>query len=208
MQLDGFWNEDLSLHTISSASRKSTQARRFETLLRPHFDALYAAARRMTLSSIDAEDLVQDVCLKAFTKLDELEKIEYQRAWLLKMLYHKFIDNQRANQRSPVDLAETGVDSSEPDEIAHSEFQPEKLVDREIRITRILMAMQRLSGDQCTLVALHDIEGLSIDELQKLTGLPAGTIKSRLHRTRAKLGRLLSNDALMKPQLKAIGDTQ
>ena len=193
------------MHTISSASRKGTQAKRFEALLRPHFDALYAAARRMTLSSVDAEDLVQDVCLKAFTKLDDLEKIEYQRAWLLKMLYHKFIDNQRANQRSPVDLAETGAESSEPDEISRSSWQPEDLVDQEIRVTRILMAMKRLSGDQCTLVALHDIEGLSIDELQKLTGLPAGTIKSRLHRTRAKLGRMLFNDGFLKPHLKAIG---
>lgn len=205
LSLDGFWIEDLSLHTIASASRQGTQAKRFEALLRPHFDALYAAARRMTLSSVDAEDLVQDVCLKAFTRLDDFERIEYQRAWLLKMLYNKFIDNQRANQRSPVDLAETGVDSSEPDEINTNSWQPEKSADQEIRVTRVLMAMKRLSGDQCALVALHDIEGLSIDELQKLTGMPAGTIKSRLHRTRVKLGKMLSNDGLLKPHLRAIG---
>jgi len=50
---------------------------RFEALLRPHFDALYAAARRMTLSPDDAEDLVQDVALKAFEELDVLEQIEF-----------------------------------------------------------------------------------------------------------------------------------
>ena len=67
------------------------------------------------------------------------------------------------------------------------------------------MAMNRLSRDQRSLVALRDIEGLSIKELQLLTGLPSGTIKAQLHRTRAKLGRILSSDETLKPHLKAIG---
>lgn len=174
-------------------------------MLRPHFDALFAAASRMTLSSVDAEDLLQDVCLKAFEQLDELERIEHRRAWLLKVLYHKFIDDRRARRRSAIDLAETGLDSVDPDVVAQSSWQPDALVEQEVRITRILMAMKRLNRDHCTLVALRDIEGLSIAELEQLTGMPAGTIKSRLHRTRAKLGRILSSDALMKPHLKAIG---
>lgn len=160
----------------------------------------------MTFSSADAEDLVQDVCLKSFTRLDELERIEYPRAWLLKMLYHKFIDNQRIEQRSPVCIADTGSDSIEPDELTDGASQPEQLVDEEIRITRILMAMNRLSDDQRALVALRDIEGLSIKELQLLTGLPSGTIKAQLHRTRAKLGRILSNDRTLQPHLKAVGN--
>ena len=162
----------------------------------------------MTLSSVDAEDLVQDVCLKAFTRLDELEGIEYQRAWLLKMLYHRFIDNQRANQRSPVGKADTGLNSMEPDHLAQNESQPEKLVDEEIRITRILMAMKKLNSDHCALVALRDVEGLSIAELEKLTGLRGGTIKAQLHRTRIKLGKILSGDESLKPHLKAIGGEQ
>lgn len=189
----------MSIHQIAAAKR-------FEAILKPHFDALYAAARRMTFSSADAEDLVQDVCLKSFTRLDELERIEYPRAWLLKMLYHKFIDNQRIEQRSPVCIADTGSDSIEPDELTDGASQPEQLVDEEIRITRILMAMNRLSDDQRALVALRDIEGLSIKELQLLTGLPSGTIKAQLHRTRAKLGRILSNDRTLQPHLKAVGN--
>lgn len=188
----------MSIHQIAPAKR-------FEAILRPHFDALYAAARRMTFSSVDAEDLVQDVCLKSFTRLDELERIEYPRAWLLKMLYHKFIDNQRIKQRSPIASADTGRDSIEPDELTQRDSLPEKLVDEDIRIARILMAMNRLSGDQRALVALRDIEGLSIKELQSLTGMPSGTIKAQLHRTRAKLGRILSSDETLKPHLKAIG---
>lgn len=181
-------------------------AKRFEAILRPHFDALYAAARRLTLSYTDAEDLVQDVCLKSFVRLDELDGIEYQRAWLLKMLYRKFIDNQRANQRSAVGQAETGIDSVDPDELSLNSSQPETQVDEDIRIARILMAMKKLNSKHCALVALRDIEGMSIAELEKLTGLRSGTIKSQLHRTRAKLGRILSSDESLKPHLKAIGN--
>ena len=188
----------MSIHQIAPAKR-------FEAILRPHFDVLYAAARRMTLSSTDAEDLVQDVCLKAFTRLDELEQIEYQRAWLLKMMYHKFIDNQRIEKRSPSSNADTGQDSFEPDELTRNDSQPEELVDEEIRIARILMAMGRLDSEHTALVALRDIEGLSITELQELTGMPAGTIKARLYRTRSKLGKILSNDKTLRPHLKAIG---
>ena len=57
MNTDGNGNLDLSA---------PTPAQQFEDLLQPHFDALHAAAQRMTLSSSDAEDLVQDVCLKIY----------------------------------------------------------------------------------------------------------------------------------------------
>lgn len=181
---------------------------RFEALLRPHFDALYAAARRMTLSSDDADDLVQDVALKAFEKLDELEQIEFPRAWLLKVMYNRFIDEHRSSKRTPVDQAATGVDSEEPDDHARSHWLPEDMFDREVRITRILMAMKRLDSESATLVALRDIEGLTIAELEKMTGSPSGTIKAKLHRSRAKLGRLLSSDETLKPELKAIGSAE
>jgi RNA polymerase sigma factor (sigma-70 family) len=185
--------------------KRSLPKQRFEQLLKPHFNALYTAARRMTLSTVDAEDLVQEVCLKAFMRMDELEGIDYQRAWLLKVMYNKFIDTQRVSLRSPVDQADTGADSTDPDEYSIDRWQPDDAVDREIRIARILMAMKRLGREQAALVALRDIEGLSIAELQEVTGMPKGTIKSHLHRTRAKLGRLLSSDSTLRPNLKAIG---
>ena len=181
---------------------------RFETLLRPHFDALYAAARRLTSSVADAEDLVQDVALKAFERVDELERIEHPRAWLLRVMYNRFVDEHRSAQRSPVASAATGFDSEDPDEHEHGGGLPDEAFDREIRITRILMAMQRLDGESAALIALRDIEGLTIAELERLTGAPAGTIKSKLHRGRSRLGRILASDETLKPALQAIGGAQ
>jgi len=173
--------------------------------MEPHFDALHKAARRMTLSPHDAEDLVQEVCITAIQRLDELEGIDFKRAWLLKVMYNRFVDDIRRTGRSPVDIAPTGDASDEPDDIAAGLAQPDELVDRAQNVERVLRAMQCLNADHCALVAMHDVEGLSIDELCKLTGMPKGTIKSRLHRIRIKLGRLLSNDAMAKPHLKVVG---
>lgn len=181
-----------------------TEHNRFESLVRPHFEALYAAARRLTVSPHDAQDLVQDVCLKAFTRLGELERIEFRRAWLLKVLYHEFVDSDRRNRRSPVSLASTGAETDELDLGEAGTAQPDELVDRGQRVERVLSAMRRIDPDHCALVVMHDVEGFSIDELCKLNGAPAGTIKAQLHRTRVKLGRLLGNAAAA-PKLRIAG---
>jgi len=178
---------------------------RFAELMRPHFDALFAAAQRMTRSAADAEDLVQDVCLKAHMHIDELENIEFQRAWLLKTLYHRFIDVQRSRERSPVDMADTGADSNDPDYLERVGSRPDDLVERDKRLETILRAMEILGHEASSLLALHDIEGFSLEEIRQVTGLPEGTLKSRLHRTRSRLGRLLSNQDIHKPVLTVVG---
>ena len=159
----------------------------------------------MTRSQDDAEDLVQEVCIKAYLRLDDFRTIEYRRAWLLKMLYHQFIDLHRSNQRSPLRNSDTGVDSLAAEDVAVSVWRPEQMVDQEMRVAQVLRAMKCLSQEHCAMVALHDIEGLTLEELHMLTGQPIGTIKSQLHRTRVKLGRLLANESIIKPHLKAVG---
>ena len=178
---------------------------RFTSLVQPHFSALYGAARRLMSTPSDAEDLVQDVCLKAFESIDELERIEFRRAWLLKVLYHKFVDRRRSLSRSPVDQAETGADSLDPEQIDRCEIRPDEQLDRDARIAQVTRAMGILNKEDCSLLALHDIEGYSLDELGQLTGLKTGTIKSRLYRVRSKLGRLLSSEALQQPILTIVG---
>ncbi len=175
-------------------SRRS-DSYRFESMMKPHFPFLYNSARRLTASSDDAEDLVQEVCVKAYLRLADLEAMDYQRAWLLRILYNLFIDDQRRQRRSPVSLA----GSSEPIDITQfsgpDNLQPEKEAERELIVRSILNAMSLLSKEQCSLLVLHDIDGFSVAELQTLTGLPAGTIKSKLHRARIKLGKLLQREA-------------
>lgn len=177
---------------------------RFEAVVRPHFEALYSSARRLAGNVADAEDLVQETCIKAFLRLDELADMDYPRAWLLRVLYHEFIDRQRAATRSAADRTVT-IDNPDAGPSADAQLQPEALVERQLQIERVLGAMALLDKQQCALLAMHDVDGVSITELSELTRLPEGTVKSQLFRTRAKLGRLLANSGVKRVKLRLVG---
>lgn len=175
--------------------------------MRPHFDALYASARRFTMNDADAEDLVQEVCMKAFLKIDDLQDMDHQRAWLLKVLYHQFVDRQRVGSRAPSELASSIDDAGTIALADDAGKQPEQQAERMQRVERVLGAMSLLDKDQCALLAMHDVDGFTVAELSELTELPENTIKSQLFRTRAKLGRLLKNKQLKSVNLKLVGDS-
>jgi DNA-directed RNA polymerase specialized sigma24 family protein len=66
----------------------------FETLVAPHFEALYRAAFRLTRRPHDAEDLVQDVLLRAYSELETVRHLEYVLGWLLRVQYRVFVDGE------------------------------------------------------------------------------------------------------------------
>ena len=162
-------------------------AQRFEALVRPHYEVLYRAAYRMTRSVHDAEDLVQEVCVRAYPRLEEIAVLESPRAWLLCVLQRLFIDQTRRYERSHVE----SLDARGDDSFACKAAGPAEQVEEALTRRQLDRAWQRLPRDQRALLALHDVEGYSLAELVKMTGLKEGTIKSRLHRARVKLGKLL-----------------
>lgn len=172
--------------------------------MQPYFSILYESARRFAFDASDAEDLVQEVCIKAYAHLDKLEQMEYPRAWLLRVLYHTFIDMRRDSKRSPVNLARSIHEDGESELRETSRLEPDRQVEHQMRIERVLSAMSYLDKESCALLAMHDVNGMDIKELSVLTGMPEGTIKSRLFRTRAKLGRLLQNIQVGRLQLRVL----
>lgn len=184
--------------------RRRKAQHQFETVVRPHFEALYASARRLAGNVPDAEDLVQETCIKALLRLDELAAMEFQRAWLLRVLYHEFIDRRRAMTRSAADQA-VNIDDGSTTLTEETHLQPEAQAERQIQVERVLGAMALLDKQHCALLAMHDIDGVSIAELSELTNLPENTIKSQLFRTRVKLGRLLQNSSVKRARLRLVG---
>lgn len=167
----------------------------FADLVRPHLKILYRLAYRLTGNSHDAEDLIQDLLFKAYGRLDELRAIEKRRAWLARVLYNQFIDNRRRNSRSPLHLA---VDHSADEgdflgELGMDRSGPETEVIRETEQQLILGALSRLPDDQRNIVILADIEGFTLAEMETIVDCPQGTLKSRLHRARARLRELLQS---------------
>jgi RNA polymerase sigma-70 factor (ECF subfamily) len=172
---------------LTVISGGKSDARGFEHLIRPHFDVLYRVAYRLTRSVPDAEDLVQEVCVRAYPRLEELATLDKPGAWLLRVMQRIFIDERRRYERKHVDsLDEIGIDSLMSDAPGPAELGEKMQRDRKLELE-----WRQLSRQERSLLALHDVEGYSLAELVEITGVKEGTLKSRLHRARIKLGKLL-----------------
>lgn len=165
-------------------------AERFEALVGRHYPLLYRAAYRFTRSVHDAEDLVQEVCVRAFPRLDELEALDQPHSWLLRVMRRLFIDQLRRYERTHVE----SMDAHDSAGFASNEPGPAEQTETELWTAHLDRAWQCLDEDQRSLLALHDIEGYTLAELMNMTGLKEGTLKSRLHRARARLGKLLRKE--------------
>ena len=162
----------------------------FEALVAPHIEALYKAALRLTRRSHDAEDLVQDVCLRAYAALDSLRQLESVRGWLLRVQYRLFVDGVRRLRGSPV--AENGT-SPRSESCWRSELPgPEALTEGSLQRRRLSVAWRRLSAEQRALLGLH-AEGYSLAELEQITGKSRNVLSARLHRARKRLAKLLDS---------------
>lgn len=161
----------------------SSTGNTFESLITPHIEHLYRLAFRFTGNRQDAEDLVQDLLVKLYPRMEEVRGIEKLRPWLAQVLYRMFIDRVRQDQRRPnIDEAEADFD-----EFRHPDNGPDELLDKSLTQDRLQAAFLQLNEDQRALLALHDIEGYTLVELESMLDTPLGTLKSRLHRARRYL---------------------
>jgi len=106
---------------------------RFQALVGPYFEALHRAAFRLTRRQHDAEDLVQEVCLRAYRELRKLEALESVRGWLLRVQYRIFVDGVRKRVRSAIDATADDVsdlfasDEPGPEELTSAAYTQERL---------------------------------------------------------------------------------
>ncbi|HEU4367992.1 MAG TPA: sigma-70 family RNA polymerase sigma factor [Methylomirabilota bacterium] len=171
--------------------------RRFEEQALPHLGHLYRLAIRLTGSAQDAEDLVQDTCVKAFLAFATLRQPGSIRAWLCQILTRLVFDHHRAEPRELAvgDLEEVDrfslydlVWDEDPfpySENLHQDFLAQ-FDDEEVR--QALLALPE--AYRVPLVLLY-VEDLSYKELATMLECPIGTIMSRLHRGRKILEREL-----------------
>jgi len=166
----------------------------FERLVRPHFDRLYRLAWRLAGNKAAAEDLFQELLIKAFGLLDDLVKIEQPGPWLSRVMYNLFIDEKRRFARRRMHTVEEGEMAGDGIAGLAGGDDPVHANQRLEKIRRLDAALAQLSDEHRIVVLLHDTEGYKLSEIQELTGAPVGTIKSRLHRARARLREILSAD--------------
>ena len=162
----------------------------------PLIDQLFGAALGMTRNRADAEDLVQETFMKAYTKFHQYQQGTNIKAWLYRILTNTYITHYRKAQRSP---KRSGGEEVEDWQLAAAASHDEKgLVSAEaealdnIPSSQLRTALESLSEDQRVVVLLSDVEGFAYKEIADMLDIPIGTVMSRLHRGRRNLREGLS----------------
>ena len=166
----------------------------FEKLVQPHFDRLWRLAYRLTGRRPEAEDLFQELLIKAFGKLDDLVAIDEPGAWLSRVMYNLFIDEQRRFARARMHVVEEGFLVGDGLEGLPGPDDPVRDNERLDKLRQLDGALAQLSDEHRIIVLLHDTEGYKLTEIQELMNIPVGTVKSRLHRARARLREILTEN--------------
>ena len=185
-----------------TASRADTSdAVEFERLLREHVPALYRSAYRWTGAVDRAEDLVQQLLARLYPRLAELRALDQLRPWALRVMYRIFVDQLRRERASPVQFGADPVASddlpAEDDAWVDPGPGPLELTDRDVTQERLLRAWERLGEEHRMVLSMHDIEDYTLPELARIMDIPLGTLKSRLHRARARLRELLAAERIV-----------
>jgi RNA polymerase sigma factor (sigma-70 family) len=179
----------------------TSEAAEFERLMREHIPALYRCAYRWTGAVERAEDLLQELLVRLYPKLEQLRTLDRIRPWALRVMYRIFVDQLRRERSSPVQY---GTAAPSDEEAAPEEDEafidpaagPPELMEQQLTQERIVAAWGQLGEEHRAVLSLHDIEDYSLPELAQIMDVPIGTLKSRLHRARAKLRELLATERI------------
>lgn len=167
---------------------EQTSPGNFENSVLPHLDAAYNLARWLTRNGQDAEDAVQEACLRAFRFFGNFRGGD-ARAWLLKIVRNTCYAQLQNNR--PQELATTF------DEEIHSEddgsMNPEMLLLRSADSQLLRRALEELPMNFREVFVLRELEGLSYREIAEVSNIPPGTVMSSLSRARERLRQSLTN---------------
>lgn len=161
----------------------------FSSEVLPHRDELYASALRMTRHPQDAEDLVQETFVRAFTAWARFVPGSNCRAWLFRILTNSFINNYRRRRRH------RRFQSENPEDAVAAVYGPahrrSKTPEEEIVETtlgdEVSAALDTLGEDYRKVVELADLKGIRYRDIAEKLDVPIGTVMSRLFRARRQL---------------------
>src|SRR5215469_14656844 len=151
------------------------------------FDAFYAASFRrvtgqlylMTGSQTEADDSVQEAYARAWQRWGRVSGYDDPEAWVRTVAYRISVDSWRRNLRRRVAHRRYGPAGSQPD------VGPDRVA--------ITEALRRIPAAQRQAIVLYHLAGLSVEQVAREVGVPAGTVKARLARGRQALAALLSD---------------
>ena len=175
--------------TASLVSRQT----RFEVLVFPHLDRLVAFAARQIGNNADAEDAVQEACIRAWQGFDQLRDEGRVRSWLYQILRTTVFDlREREGRRqrlAPMEpLAHDDVPMGE-------EAGPLEHLIRALSREQIDRLLEAIPAEFALAIQLHDLEGFGYQEIAELTGTPIGTVMSRIYRGRKQMAGIIATNS-------------
>ncbi|WP_159731529.1 sigma-70 family RNA polymerase sigma factor [Methylosinus sp. Ce-a6] len=161
---------------------------RFTRAIMPHLDDAYSLARWLTGNATDAEDVVQDACLRALAALESAE-VAHPRAWLLAITRNVAFTWLAKNRPRDLVLAGGAEDAETHDGASPhcDEPSPEAALIEAADRRSVEAAIAALPIPFREALVMREVNGLSYREIADATGAPIGTVMSRLARARALL---------------------
>ncbi len=171
-----------------SLDANSDKVRRFEKHILVYLDDLYRVALRLTGQATDAEDLVQDTCLRAFRALDQLRHLPAAKVWVFSILRSVFLRQaeRRPSRAALISIEEIDASLLTPSDALHDAYEG-FLPMRQTLLQETREAILKLPLPYREAVILAHIGGFSYREMAQILAVPVGTVMSRLFRGRRML---------------------
>jgi RNA polymerase sigma-70 factor (ECF subfamily) len=155
------------------------------------FDGLYGYAMVLSRDRTEAEDLVQETCVRAVQAIESLRPDSNVKGWLFTILRNIWL-NQLRRRRAAPKIVELDVDESTAELAVERSKDPHALYVSKVEREQVREAIEQLSEEFREIIVLREYGELSYQEIANVLGCPAGTVMSRLGRARSKLRSLLS----------------
>lgn len=179
---------------------KRNRREAFERQAEKVFPSVFGTALRLTRSREEAEDLAQEAIVRAYEAFDRFDGSNF-KAWMLRIVTNLYINRYRQRQRGPQMASLEDDGAIEP--VALEEDVPDRRLFDNLMGAEVEEALAKVPEDFRMAVILSDVEGMSYQEIADATGVPIGTVRSRIARGRAALRRQLEEYARKEGYIKA-----
>ncbi|MCS7301198.1 MAG: sigma-70 family RNA polymerase sigma factor [Fimbriimonadales bacterium] len=186
--------DTLSAEAVLVARAQAQDEAAFEQIMNLYADRLYNYILRMVGNAADAEDVLQEVFLRAYQGLPNFDGRASLSTWLYRIATNLCIDHQRKRGRrvQTVSYSAWEDDEGETGEWEFPDVQTPNPLDaalnRELQQV-VEQAIANLSPKLKTVLLLYDVEDLSYEEIARVLRIPIGTVKSRLNHARTQIQR-------------------
>lgn len=184
------------------AKGEAAKVRRFETHVLVHVNDLYRAARRLTGKAPDAEDLVQETCLRAFQALDQLRHPRAAKAWVFAILRSVFLRQAERRDAQPIQVSLEDLDGLVPATDVLCAVRDRASPLQETLLQEIRQATLGLPLPYREVIVLAHVGGFSYREMAQILEVPLGTVMSRLFRARRRLRAALQGAGEHRPHVE------